>query len=114
MDELMLLEETKQKQMDVELKRLRELHFKKMQELYESRTAERNTEAEIQVYETYRYLFAKVIKDWIKGMSVGYWYNNWSVQGRTIAAIKLHKFTYEGTVLIWCWINLNFKFDICP
>jgi len=49
MDELLQQEEVHQKELDVELKRLRELHFRKTQELYQARTEERNTEAEIQV-----------------------------------------------------------------
>lgn len=48
MDELLRQEEARQKELDVELKRLRELHFRKTQELYQARTDERNTEAEIQ------------------------------------------------------------------
>ncbi|KAK2144272.1 hypothetical protein LSH36_772g01071 [Paralvinella palmiformis] len=48
MDELLQQEEVHQKELDVELKRLRELHFRKTQELYQARTEERNTEAEIQ------------------------------------------------------------------
>lgn len=49
MDELMQGEEKRQHEIDQELKRLRDLMFKKTQELYEARTAERNVEAEIQV-----------------------------------------------------------------
>ncbi|CAH1781534.1 unnamed protein product [Owenia fusiformis] len=48
MDELMQEEEKNQKEIDTELKRLRELQFKKTQEQYEINTKERNTEAEIQ------------------------------------------------------------------
>lgn len=48
MEALLQDEEAKQREIEVELKRLRELHFRKTQELHESRTAERNTEAEIQ------------------------------------------------------------------
>ena len=49
MDELMLDEEKRQHEIDQELKHLRDLQFRKNQELHESRTDERNTEAEIQV-----------------------------------------------------------------
>ena len=49
MDELMQDEEKHQHEIDQELKRLRDLQFRKTQELYESRTSERNVEAEIQV-----------------------------------------------------------------
>ena len=49
MDEILREEELQQKELDAELKRLRELHFRKTQELYQARTDERNTEAEIQV-----------------------------------------------------------------
>ena len=49
MDELLKQEEVHQKELDTELKKLRDLHFRKTQELYQARTEERNTEAEIQV-----------------------------------------------------------------
>jgi len=48
MEEILIEEEIQQKELDVELKRLRDLLFKKTQELYQARTEERNTEAEIQ------------------------------------------------------------------
>lgn len=48
MDEFMQEEEKSQKEIDTELKRLRELQYKKGQELFETRRSERNTEAEIQ------------------------------------------------------------------
>ena len=49
MDELLQEEEKRQHEIDVELKRLRDIQFKKAQELHEARTKERNLEAEIQV-----------------------------------------------------------------
>ena len=49
MDELLAEEEKRQVEMDQEIKRLRELQFKKTQELHEARRKERETEAEIQV-----------------------------------------------------------------
>ncbi len=49
MDEIMSEEELRQKDIETELKRLRDLMFRKTQELHKTRTDERNTEAEIQV-----------------------------------------------------------------
>lgn len=49
MDELLADEEKRQNEMDQEIKRLRELQFRKTQELHEARTRERNQEAGIQV-----------------------------------------------------------------
>ena len=48
MDELLEDEEKRQKEIDQDLKYLRDLQFKKMQELHETKTSERNHEAEIQ------------------------------------------------------------------
>ena len=49
MDELLEDEDKRQKEIDYQLKYLRDMQFKKMQELHDNRTEERNTEAEIQV-----------------------------------------------------------------
>ena len=49
MDEILMEEERRQKEMDQELKRLRDLQFRKTQELHDTRIKERNTDAEIQV-----------------------------------------------------------------
>lgn len=49
MDELLEDEDKRQKEIDQDLKYLRDLQFKKMQELHELKTKERNNEAEIQV-----------------------------------------------------------------
>ncbi|XP_070537855.1 coiled-coil domain-containing protein 39-like [Ptychodera flava] len=48
MDKLLQDEEYNQKQIDTELKRLRELQFRKTQELFQSKMLEKNTNAEIQ------------------------------------------------------------------
>ena len=48
-EELMQEEEKRQSEIEVEVKRLRDLMFRKTQELHETKTKERNTEAEIQV-----------------------------------------------------------------
>ena len=40
-------EDARQKEIDQELKYLRDIQFKKMQELHETKTKERNNEAEI-------------------------------------------------------------------
>lgn len=48
MDELLEEEERRQKDIDYQLKYLRDLQFKKMQELHDNKVQERNTEAEIQ------------------------------------------------------------------
>ena len=50
MDELLEAEEQQQQEIEAELKRLRDAQFKKTQQLHESQTQERNTDAEIQVY----------------------------------------------------------------
>ena len=49
MDVMLEEEEAKQKEIDTEVRRLRDLLFKKTNELYEMKTKERNTEAEIMV-----------------------------------------------------------------
>lgn len=49
MDELLEEEERVQKEYDQKLKALRDLQFRKTQELHECKVKERNTEAEIQV-----------------------------------------------------------------
>ena len=49
MDELLEEEEKRQKDIDYQLKYLRDLQFRKMQELHDNKIQERNTEAEIQV-----------------------------------------------------------------
>ena len=49
MDELLEEEDKRQKEIDYQLKYLRDMQFKKIQELHENKTQERNTEAEIQV-----------------------------------------------------------------
>ena len=49
MDELLDDEEKRQKDIDQDLKYLRDLQFKKMQELHENQMKERNNEAEITV-----------------------------------------------------------------
>ena len=49
MDEYLEDEDKRQKEIDYQLKYLRDMQFKKMQELHDNRTEERNTEAEIQV-----------------------------------------------------------------
>lgn len=49
MDEMLEDEERRQKEIDQELKYLRDIQFRKMQELHETKTKERNNEAEIQV-----------------------------------------------------------------
>lgn len=48
MDEMMQEEEKRQFEIETELKRLRDLQFRKTQELHDSQTKERNMEAEIQ------------------------------------------------------------------
>ena len=48
-EELMLEEEKRQREIEIEVKRLRDLMFRKTQELHETKTKERNTDAEIQV-----------------------------------------------------------------
>ena len=47
MDEMLEDEDARQKEIDQELKYLRDIQFKKMQELHETKTKERNNEAEI-------------------------------------------------------------------
>lgn len=49
MDELLEDEDRRQKDIDQDLKYLRDMQFKKMQELHEYKMKERNNEAEIQV-----------------------------------------------------------------
>lgn len=49
MDEMLEEEQNVQKEYDQKLKALRDLQFRKTQELHECRIKERNTEAEIQV-----------------------------------------------------------------
>lgn len=53
MDEMLEDEERRQKEIDQELKYLRDIQFRKMQELHETKTKERNHEAEIQVTQDY-------------------------------------------------------------
>ena len=49
MDELLEDEDKRQKEIDYQLKYLRDMQFKKIQELHDNKVQERNTEAEIQV-----------------------------------------------------------------
>ncbi len=63
MDEIMNEEEMRQKDIETELKRLRDLMFRKTQELHKTRTDERNTEAEIQVrVSTYSVTLKQVLR----------------------------------------------------
>ena len=56
MDEILEEEERTQKEIDAKLKQLRDLQFRKTQELHECKVEERNTEAEIQVGNIHRKL----------------------------------------------------------
>ena len=49
MDEILQEEEKRQKEMEAELKRLRDMQFRKTNELHGAKVKERNTDAEIQV-----------------------------------------------------------------
>ena len=85
MDELLEDEDKRQKEIDYQLKYLRDMQFKKMQELHDNRTEERNTEAEIQVGDSFH--FGKVtIVD-----LVNIWATTWQNMSSGVSDLARHK-----------------------
>ena len=93
MDEMMAGEEAAQSALAEEMRRLRDVQFKKTQELHNVRTEEKNCMAEIQVrrlvvmmVERYRY------GGWDTGMEAG-------IQVRRLVVVMVERYRYGG----WWW-----------